>query len=131
MLEFVFTIAISYSLYYLQYIRKYDKDGKFKNKKNKKKEEPKIPIEIELLIRKYRIDIKDLNYKALLKFVALAISIAIAIVVTLIIYIPVDKLVYKMIIGAVSSVPILLITYAIMGKYFKKKGLILENDKDK
>ena len=131
MLEFVFTVAISYSLYYIQHIRKYDKDGKYINKNNKKKEEPKIPIEIEILIRKHRVDVKKLNYKGLLKFVALVISIAIALVVTLVIYIPLGNLTLRMIIGALSSIPILLITYAIIGKYFKKKGLVIENDRNK
>ncbi len=129
MLGFIITVTLVYFIYYVMHIRKYDKDGKYIQKKNKS-EEPKIPVEVELLIRKYNIDLKKLNYRGLLKVVGLVCALDVAIIVTLIIYLPIKSLMIKLLIGGLLTFPVILISYSLLGKYFKQKGLI-KNDRNK
>ena len=141
MIWFVITVAVVYLYYYLFVIRKYDekgnriikekkKKGKGKNKEKeierpkKKKEidEAKYPSEVELFIYRYKIDLKKVNFRAMLKVIALVCSIDIALVVTILSYIPLG-MVWKLLIGAVIVFVVILISFSLLGKYFKKKGL--------
>lgn len=130
MIEFTMTLVFVYILYYIMNIRKYDKEGNFKATK-KSKDQPKIPIEVELLIRKYRVDISKLNYRGLLKLVGFVCALDIALIVATVINIAIDNVVIKIIIGGLLTIPVIMISYAIMGNYFKKKGLVIKNDRNK
>lgn len=101
-----------------------------RNKKIKKeKEDIKIPTEVEILIAKYHIDLSKMNYKKLLKIVGLTCSIDIGLIIGILSYIPTDNIYLELLIGGVLVIPIILISYAILGKYFKKKGLVIKNEK--
>jgi len=101
-----------------------------KNKKIKKeKEDIKIPTEVEILILKYNIDISKINYKKLLKIVGMTCSIDIGLIITIISLFHTKNIYLQLLLGGVLIVPVILISYSILGKYFKKKGLVVKNEK--
>jgi len=141
MIWFIVTVVVVYLYYYLWVIRKYDEKGNriIKEKKNKKKgkskekvtekpkkkkeiDEAKYPSEIELFIYRYKIDLKKVNFKSMTKAIALVCSIDIALVVTILSYIPLG-MVWRLLIGAVIVFVVILISFSLLGRYFKKKGL--------
>ena len=132
MIEFVVTVAVVYLCYYIFIVRKYDEKGniiikqckntKSKTRKKKEIDQAKYPSEVELFIYKYKIDIKKINFRAMLKLLALVCSIDIALVVTILSFIKLD-LIWLLLIGAILVFPIILISFSLLGRYFKKKGL--------
>ena len=100
-----------------------------KNKKIKEEEDFKLPTEVEILVAKYHIDLSKINYKKLLHIVGITCSLDIGIIIGIISYVPIENIYIKLLIGGVLVIPIILISYAILGKYFKKKGLVVINDK--
>ena len=93
-----------------------------KKKKNKKKKKEKIPMEINYLVGKYKIDIKKIDYNKLLTQIALIGSLDMTILV--IIFSIIDNSLIAILIIAVTVTPIIIISYGFLGKYYKKKGLI-------
>ena len=93
-----------------------------KPKKKKEIDEAKYPSEVELFIYRYKIDLKKINFRAMLKSIAFICSIDIALVVTILSYIPLG-MVWQLLIGAVLVFTLILISFSLLGKYFKKKGL--------
>lgn len=133
MILFIISVLIVYLYYYLFIVRKYDSKGnrivkesktKGKGKTVKKKEidQAKYPSEVELFIYKYKIDIKKINFRAMLKLLGLVCSIDVAIIVTILSYIKLDMM-WLLLIGALLVFPIILISFSLLGRYFKKKGL--------
>lgn len=131
MISFIITTIVVYLFYYIFIIRKYDEQGnriikESKKKKNtrKKKEidQARYPSEVELFIYRYKIDLKKVNFRAMLKVLGLVCSIDMSLVVTILCYIKLD-MVWLLVIGAVLIIPIILISFSLLGKYFKKKGL--------
>ena len=101
-----------------------------KNKKIKEvKDDIKIPTEVEILILKYHIDLSKINYKKLLKMVGLMCSIDVGLIITILSLVPTDNIYIQLLVGAILIIPTILISYAILGNYFKKKGLVVKNDK--
>lgn len=101
-----------------------------KNKKIKEdKEDIKIPTEVEILIAKYHIDLSKINYKRLLKIVGMTCSVDIGLIFTIIDIVPIDNIYIQLLVGVLLIIPVILISYALLGKYFKKKGLVVKNDK--
>lgn len=140
MIWFILTTIVVYLFYYAWIIRKYDKTGKAKVKKAKRKsnkknenveivyEEPKIPAEIQILIVKYRLDMSKINYRGLLKLVGFVCAIDIAFITTVVSFVKSDNPYILLGVGALLVIPTILISFALLGKLFKKKGLVL-NDK--
>jgi len=139
-------------------INKYDQNGKLKKKKESKLfnkfksflfssdkddvllrgRKPKkvkevsdidIPTEVEILINRYHVDLSKINYKKLLKIVGLTCSIDIGLVVSIIFNLPIDNTIISILIGGLLSIPVILISYSILGKILKKKGLV-KNEKN-
>lgn len=101
-----------------------------KNKKIKEeKDEIKFPTEVEILMLKYHIDLSKVNYKKVLKIVGLMCAIDIGLVMVIISLIPIENVYIKILIGGICIIPIVLIGYSIVGNYFKKKGLVVKNEK--
>ena len=134
MIWFIVTTVVTYLLYYLFIIRKYDEKGnrlikekktKGKSKTRKKKEidQAKYPTEVELFIYKYRIDLKKVNFRAMLKSLGFICSIDIAFMVTVLNLINIDNTWILLGIGALMVIPVILISFSLLGRYFKKKGL--------
>lgn len=90
-----------------------------KAKKNYKNKDKKFPIEVKYLIKKYGIDIKKINYFQLLQVVAIVSSLDITIIVTIMSLI--DKFVFKILFVVVCIIPIILLSYSIVGKKYRKK----------
>lgn len=134
MVYFILTVLIVYLFYYVWIIRKYDKNGKAKVRTKTKKgevielKEPKIPAEIQILIIKYRLDMSKINYRGLLKVVGFVCALDIAFITTVLSFIKSDNLVFVLGIGALLTLPTILISFSLLGRLFKKKGLVL-NDK--
>lgn len=136
MILFVLVTAITYLIYYIFIIRKYDEKGKRIEKKKrskkiskittrKKKEfdQAKYPVEVELFIYKYKIDLKKVNFRKMVKTIGFVCSIDIAFIMTVLNYINTDNTLILLVIGALMVIPVILISYSLLGKYFKKKGL--------
>lgn len=136
MVYFIITVILVYLFYYIWIIRKYDKNGKLKVKTKAKKGEvielgePKIPSEIQILIVKYRLDMSKINYRGLLKVVGFVCAIDIAFITTIISLIKSDNLYILLGIGALLTIPTILISFALLGRLFKKKGLVLNDKKN-
>ena len=140
MVWFILTTVVVYLFYYIWIIRKYDKNGKLKVRKTKRKlfsknnkseieyQEPKIPAEIQILIVKYRLDMSKINYRGLLKLVGFVCALDIAFITTMVSFVKSDNPYILLGVGALLIIPTILISFALLGKLFKKKGLIL-NDK--
>ena len=136
MIWFIFTTMAAYLFYYIFVIRKYDdkgnrivKEKKIKGKTNtklkKKKEidQAKYPSEVELFIYKYKIDLKKVNFRGMLKLLGFVCSLDIAFIVTVLSFIKTDNYLILLGIGALLVIPVILISFSLLGRYFKKKGL--------
>ncbi len=88
----------------------------------KKKKKAKKPMEVSYLINKYKLDLKKVKYDSLLTTVALVSSIDISVVVTLVLLI--DNYLLQIVGALVLVIPIILISYSFVGKYYIKKGMI-------
>ncbi len=95
-----------------------------KNKKLKEqKEDIKFPTEVEILMVRYRVDLSKINYKKVLKIVGWMCSIDVGLILGILSYIPMENVYVLILIGGILMIPIILISYAIVGNYLKKKGL--------
>ena len=102
---FVITFLVVYTIYYFASIRK--------AKKNKKK----IPVEVEYLMLCYKIDVKKIPYRNFLNTIAIVGSLDVAIVATLVSLI--DGVIWQLLFGFVFVVPVIVISFTLVGKYYK------------
>jgi len=138
MIWFVLTTAVTYLIYYLFIIRKYDEKGNriikekkskgkaksnTKTKKKREMDQAKYPSEVELFIYKYKVDIKKVNFRGMLKLLGFVCSLDIAFIVTVLSLIKTDNSLILLGIGALLVIPVILISFSLLGRYFKKKGL--------
>lgn len=93
-------------------------------KKAKKKNVKKRPMEVNYLISKYKLDLKKINYKKLLMIISLVSSLDISIIVTLVALF--NNYFLKILIALVLVIPIIMFSYSFIGKYYKKKGMIID-----
>ena len=107
---FVVTYLVVYLLYYIFSIRK--------ARKNKNK----LPVEVQYLIIKYKIDIDKITYKSLMRFIALIGSFDIALIVTVVLNL--DGYILPFIAGFILAIPLIFISFKIIGAYYKRKGMI-------
>lgn len=126
----IITVAVTYLIYYIFIIRKYDAQGNRivkknkKCKKNKKEHDvAKYPAEVELFIYRYKIDIKKINFRGMLKLLGFVCSLDIAFIVTVISFINTDNVYILLGVGALLVISVILISFSLLGRYFKKKGL--------
>ena len=107
-LVFLFCFIIVYLCYYLVIVKREKGLEAFKNGK-------------QLLFFKnaYKLDIKKLDIKKFANSLALANAFIIASTVTIIECI--DSLIIKLAVGFVILIPLILITYYVLGKIYKKK----------
>lgn len=107
---FLMTFIMIFIVYKVFIVRKY-------KKKDTKKQLP----EVSYLINKYHIDLDKISYKRLLNIVSIVSSFDIALLVSLSLL--ADNVFIEMIIALILVVPIILISYSLIGKYYKMKGL--------
>ena len=115
---FLGTFIIIYLFYLFTYVigkkKKYNKD--------------KVPIELVYLIRKYRLDINKVNYKKLMNQIGLVSAFDIAFTATFM-FMFVKNIYLSIILGAVMIIPLIIISFNILGSIYKKKGLVKNGNK--
>lgn len=113
---FIMTFLLIYIIYELFLVRKAKKD------KRRKK-----PVEVNYLIGKYNLDINKLNYKRLLNIISVVSAFDISLVVTIVSLL--DSFYLQLLIGFVLIMLLILVSYDIVGRIYKKKGCC-ENGKN-
>ncbi len=91
-------------------------------KKSKRRNSKKRPAEVNFLIYKYNIDIKKLDYKKLLNVVAITSSLDISLMVSIVSII--KSVLIQIVLALVLVIPIFLLSYYIVAKYYIKKGYV-------
>lgn len=141
---------IVYLVYSIFTISRYDRNGHYKDRKynyeeklrkaKKKKDQNKIinevrvkdfeklPSEVKFFVYKYKIDLEKINIKGLLKMtgVILALNIAISIIVIVLIF-KIKNYLLQILLCFVITMILYLISMKLLANYFKKRGLI-KND---
>ena len=107
-------------LYQVFIIKKAKRDSNGKKK-------PKEPIEVTYLVGRYGLDLKKVNYDRLLLLISVVSSFDIALVVTIIMLL--KNFVLEIIIGFISTLLIILVSYHIVYLIYKKKGMIKDESK--
>ena len=125
MLDLIFSIVIIYLFYYIWIVINFDKRGNprkgKKKKKTTKETKRKMPVEVELFVTKYKIDLDKVNYRYFLQLMGLVVAFDLGIIVTIISYI--DELWIQLLVGFVLIIVLVLLSFKLLGNYFKKKGL--------
>ncbi len=88
----------------------------------KKKKENRQPIEVKLLVTKYKFNLKKVDYHKLLHVCALVSSFDMALMVSISTIF--DSYMLQLLVVLVLVVPVILISYHIVYLVYKKKGLI-------
>lgn len=93
----------------------------------KSKKKPKEPFEVTYLVLKYKLDLKKVNYNGLLRVISLVSSFDIALVVTIILLL--KSFILEVIVGFISTIVIILVSYHLVYLVYKKKGMIKNEHK--
>ena len=96
--------------------------------KNKKYNKNKVPIELSYLIKKYRLDMKKINYKQIMNEIGLISSFDIAFTATFM-FVFVKNIYLSIILGMVVIFLLIIITFNILGNIYRKKGLMIDGNK--
>ena len=99
--------------------------SKVKKKKASKDKDFKDPVEVLYLVNKYKLNMKKVNYNQLLQIVALVSSFDIALVISIMVHIP--NFFLEILVGIISVILVILISYHFVYLFYKKKGMI-KND---
>ena len=95
----------------------------------KKEYDPnKVPVELVFLIKKYRLDMSKIPYRGIMNRIGLVSAFDIAFTSTFMFRF-VKNVYLAILIGAIMLVPLIMITFNFIGKYYEKKGLILDGNK--
>ncbi len=121
---FIGVFLIAFLLYYFRLIRKElnkDKPKKPRKvlKRRKKKETSRdLPVEVEYLVLRYKIDLTKISYKKFLYVIALVSSFDIALLLTIVSFI--DGFILQLLVSFVLAIVLILISFHLVGTYFKK-----------
>lgn len=108
-LVFIVTFLIVFLVYQIFIVRKCKKD------KRRKK-----PVEVQYLMVKYHLDIDKVNYKRLLNVISAVSAFDISLVALAISFI--SNFFLLLLVGFALVFASILISYAIVGKVYQKKG---------
>ena len=103
---FLFSFILIYIVYYLFFIRKTRRGIK-------------IPAEAQYLISLYKLDVNLFSYHKFMKIVGLVTSLDIAIIATIVA--KVDGIVWQILFGFVAVVPVIILSFLLLGKYYQRK----------
>ena len=98
-------------------------------RKNKKYDPNRASSEVKLIVNRYNIDMKKIDYVSFLRSIALINSLDVALILFWVTFI--DKLNLECLVGFVLTIPTILISYSIFGNYLVKKGLVINDEKHK
>ena len=113
-------VFICYQVFFILPMKKYRKNKK--NGKKKKIKEKKELAEITFLVTKYKLDLDKVNYNKLLLVVSFVSSFDITLIVTIITLF--DSYLVSFLLAAVLVLPIVMISYWLVYKFYEKKGMI-------
>ena len=105
-INFIINFILIYLLYYFLFIRK--------SRRNEK-----VPAEVQCLISLYKLNTELFSYQKFIRIVGLVTSFDISIVATIISN--VDGLVWQILFGFVAVIPVCVISFILLGKYYQKK----------
>ena len=108
-IEFSIIFLVIYLLYYFFSIKKCKKNRRF------------IPVEVNLILAKYKIDIKKINLYQMIKVVCLVTSLILALSITIMNYLS-KSIIISLLIGVCLSVVLAFIIYGFIGNYYKRKS---------
>ena len=91
------------------------------NKKNNKFKVRKPRMEDAFLMVKFNIDFKKVNYKKYLHLTSIVNSFILALTVELVQM--VKGIFFQILLSIIFLIPLILIIYVIIGKYYQKKGM--------
>ena len=103
---FIFSFIFIYIIYYFIFIRR-------------TKRGIKVPAEAQYLIALYKLDIDKFSYRKFIRIVGLVTSFDIAIVATIVA--KVDGVIWQILFGFVAVVPVVVLTFMLLGKYYQNK----------
>lgn len=109
---FLMSFGVVYLVYQIFIIRK-----------AKRRNSTKRPIEVTYLINKYHLDIKRINYKKLLQCISIVSSLDISLLVSIVFMF--DNFIYQILLVILLVVPVILLSYHVVGIYYVRKGLII------
>lgn len=93
-------------------------------KKNMKYNPRKVPTEVTLLIKKYHIDMKKVNYYYLMKSIGRINAIGIGLIVFVITFF--NRMNIQLLVGLLLCIPVILISYSLFGNYLVNQGLSID-----
>ena len=88
--------------------------------KNKKYDSNKVPQELLFLVRKYKLNMKEISYKKIMNQIGLICAFDISFTSTFM-FIFVKNVYLSLLIGAIMLVPLIIITFDLLGKYYIRK----------
>ncbi len=91
-------------------------------KRYKKGKTKKQLSEVNYLIYRYHIDMKKVNYQRLLNVVSIVSSLDITVLVAITFLF--DSTFIQLLVALLLTVPIVMVSYGFIGRYYKKKGLV-------
>ncbi len=115
-MSFVFIFVI-YQIFLVGPAKRRARDKK-KNDRDKKE-----LVEIKYLVKRYRLDLDKVSYNQLLQIVALVSSFDISLVVSIIMAL--NNFLMEIVIGFVSTLLIIMMSYHLVYLFYKKKGMII------
>jgi len=115
-INFIIIFAIVYMFYYFVSVRKARKTSK------------NIPIEVQYLLIRYQIDLKKIRYKKFVNSVTLVGSFDIALVGSVVLF--VKEMLFQLLFGFLLFVPIILISFWLLGKYYQNQCQKREEEVD-
>ena len=122
---FLLAFLLVFILYQIFIIRK-AKPSK-KKRRGRKEKKIKEPVEVTYLVNKYNLDLDKVDYNKLLFVISVVSSLDIALVVSIIMIL--NNFILGVIIGFISILGIILLSYHLVYLVYKKKGMIKDDTK--
>lgn len=82
-----------------------------------------VPVELKYLIKKFKLDMSKIKYQNIMHKIALVSAFDIAFTATFVFKF-IKNIFLRFLIGVFMLVPLIIITFNIIGKYYQKKGMI-------
>lgn len=118
-------VLIVYLMYFIISVKRFDKEGHYKKKKKKNIEDYEaLPSEVKFFITMYKVDLKKVNLRAVLKLIGLLLAIEIVVVMFIVNLLIKKSIALQILASTFLLFPVYIISLKIVGNYFKKKGLV-------
>ena len=86
----------------------------------------KVPSEVLLLIKKYQIDMKKVNYYYLMKSIGRINALSVALIVFIVTFF--KKMNIQLLIAMLICIPVILLAYTLFGRELVKQGLSTDKE---